>query len=204
MVKSKRIASVFSILLTLPLTFGGIVSAQAQPAAPAAGSTAAQRLDQRKKERNIQLSDQDQRRLQQTCTNAIGKIRALQSTTNTMFDTRTKVYQQIDGKLWIAIGQLKLAGQDTFELEKRRAILADKISTFQTNAQNYRQTLDDIVVLNCAADVVGFRALLDTARLYHTQLETQAKDIRTYLVDNIKTKLSEHATDLQPKSDGGQ
>lgn len=188
-----------SILLTLALISvgGSVARAQTSPAPPPAGSNFQQRLAQRKQERRIQLDERQQRRLDQRCTRAQQQIRSLQQSTAQLADKRNRVYShQIDGKLWVIIGMLKIAGKDTFRLEQQLAEFATKAEGFKTVMGYYTQTLDDIAVINCQADVVGFKALLDTARLYHGNLRTRSADIRSYVVDQIKPTLNNFAREL--------
>lgn len=193
---NKIIKTVIALTASLPLLFAGLVSAQTPPANPANGSTAAQRLEQRKAERKIVLEDKDQKRLLQVCTNVQAKISQLRRSTTPAFTERGKLYQRIDANLWVVIGQLKLAEKDTFELEKDRAALAAKTATFQTTLKNYQEVLDDMAVINCQADVVGFKALLETARLYFADLRTQSANIKAQVVDTIKKRLNDHISEL--------
>ncbi len=171
------------------------------PPAPAApGSSFDQRLNQRKQERAIVLSTKDQTRLVGLCAPAQTKVRLLQNDIVPLLANRTKAYRQIDGKLWVTIGQLKLASRDTFKLEQERDVLADKVTIFQATSSSFTQTLDDILVINCKADVTGFQALVSTAQLYYAQLQSQSTDIRGYVVNTIKPEINSHITDLQPKN----
>jgi len=190
-------------LLTLLLTMvPRNVSAVSVPATPPAGGTFADRLAQRKAEREITLDEKDQKRLGERCTTTQGKIRTLYQGVTKIIEDRKKSYQQVDAKLWVTIGRLKLANRDTFELEKQRTNLADKLNDFQVTATNYTQTLDDIQVVNCKADVIGFKALLDTARLYRQQVIDKTAAIRDYVVNDVKATLAAHVADMQPKSEG--
>ncbi len=176
-----------------------LVSAQGAPPAAAPGSTHEQRLAQRKAERNVTLDQKSQQRLANTCANAQAKVRNTQQKTTQMLANRTATYQKVDAKLWVMIGKLKLAQKDTFSLEKQRAGLSERATAFQSTAQNYQQARDDLVVVNCKADPVGFMAFLDTARLYNVELRKQTTDIRTNIVNEIKPALTAHAADLQAK-----
>ena len=178
----------------------GMAVADTPPANPPAGSTLDQRIAQRKAERGTALNDTDQKRIVNTCRAAQAKIRSIENDEVTMLANRTQVYSSIDAKLWIVTGQLKLAKQDTFQLEKQRLALADKTNNFQTVAANYKQTLDDSLVINCQADPNGFKALVDTARIYHDQLRTQSSDSHDYIVNTLKATLTDFANKLQPKS----
>lgn len=171
------------------------------PANPPAGGSFEQRLAQRKTERSIKLDDKDKKRLTQRCVAAQGKVRAWYQTISTSIDDRNKAYQRVDAKLWVIIGRLKLAGKDTFKLEKERSIFAANINNFQTTGANFTQTLDDLQVVNCEADIVGFKALLDTARLYYKQVIDASGSIDNYVVNDIKSTLADHTADLQPKAE---
>lgn len=200
MVKYNRI---FASLAAVALAIAGSVSlaaADSPPAPPPAGSTLDQRIAQRKAERGTNLSSLDQKRIVNTCKGAQTKIRAIETSEVSMLDKRTQVYGSVDAKLWIVTGQLKLAKQDTFQLEKQRLALADKTNNFETVATNYKQALDDSLVINCQADPNGFKALVDTARIYHDQLRAQSADSHDYIVNTIKSTLNDFVSKLQPQS----
>lgn len=204
-IKSSRVL-IFALALVIAALFMAIpyqAHAQVPPASPAAGSTFEQRVAQRKAERKVVVAEADQKRQAVTCTTAQSKIRALQQKTTPAIANRAKINQQIDAKLWIMIGKLKLAEKDTFNLEKQRAALAEKASAAQQTAANYSQTLDDLATINCKADFEGFKALLDTARIYRTQLRDQLANQRNYVNNDIKPSLSEFAQELQAKASAG-
>lgn len=161
-----------------------------------------QRLAQRKEERKIVLNENDSKRLGTQCVTGQAGIRKLQQETTALSQERVTTYRKIDAKLWVAVGRLKLAGSDTFKLEKSRSDLAQRVAQFQTTLATYQQTLDDVVVVNCKADVVGFKALLETARLYYAQLRSQSAAINASVVNDIKPTLAEYAADLKPKQEG--
>ncbi len=170
------------------------------PADSPPGSTLQQRIDIRKSERKVKLSAKDLARLGGRCTNIQSSIREVQNKLGPIIEDRGTVYGKIDAKLWIVIGQLKLAGKDTFALEKERAAFAEKVASINNITNQYKQTLDDIVVANCAADLDGFMSLIETARIYHDEIRKQSDEIKTFVVDSIKTTLTEFTNDLQPKA----
>lgn len=197
-----RLKVLASGIIAALLVMTSVAMAQVPPASPSAGAAFEQRLDQRKKERNIKLDALAQKRLASQCTAAQSTVRSSQQKLAQLFTDRSKTYRQIDGKLWVTIGQLKLAEKDTFSLEQKRAAYAKKVGAVEASAADFQQTLDDIVVVNCKADVTGFKALVDTARLYLSQVRAQSADLRKYVLDDIKPTLNTHITDLQPKSTG--
>lgn len=199
-----RLALVLLVIFTVILIWNAKTNAQAPPATAAPGSTLDQRVAQRKAERNVVLVQKDQVRLTSTCVAAQTKIRALQQKTTSAVAEHVKTNQQIDAKLWVMIGKLKIAEKDTFQFEKQRVALAEKFGAFQQTGQNYNQALDDMAAINCRADLVGFKALLDTARIYRTQLRDQSTDIRNYINNDIKPALGNFAADLQVKPSTGE
>lgn len=194
--------SVAACLGILPIISMMKVYAESPPAPPASGSNYDQRLVQRKLERNLKLDDKTQKRISSQCVNAQGVIRKLQQDTKPLI-MRSDAYNRVDSKLWIVIGKLKLASKDTVKLEGQRLKMAEKATAFQATSNYYKQALDDAVVINCQADPVGFKSLVDTARAYQSQLLAQAQDIRKYVANEVKLTLSNHANDLQPKSNTG-
>lgn len=197
-IRKRLFGGTVSVLVLVIIPFVN-VSAQVAPAAPPPGGTFDQRLVQRKAEQNIQLDRKAQDRLTSKCVGAQNAVRSIQQKAGSTLDSREKAYQRIDGILWVTIGELKLAEQDTFNLERQRAQLAADAKTFQTTVDYYLQTLDDIAVINCQADPAGFKALLETARAYHQQIRVQSANIKTYVVDTIKPTIAKHTQDLQTR-----
>ncbi|MCA9330714.1 hypothetical protein KC957_01590 [Candidatus Saccharibacteria bacterium] len=198
-VKLLVIASLIAVLGIAPSVY-----AASTPATPPAGSTAESRLKQRKAEREIKLDEKDTKRLTQTCVAAQSKIRTIYQSATTALTERNKAFYRADAKLWVIIGRLKLADRDTYALEKQRTNFAQQIADFQTTSNNFTQVLDDMQVLNCAADPVGFKALLETAKIYRSQVVSKSNAIRDYAVNDIKKTLTEHTTARQPKTEETQ
>ncbi len=190
-----------ALILVLPLIFA-VPSLQAQtpPAQPKAGGTFEERLTQRKQERQVQLTDKDRKRLISQCKASQGTLRKLQRQALATSTGRTLTYRIIDAKLWIITGQLKLAEKDTFQLEKARSDLQTKIDAFAAAAAHYQQTLDDSIVINCQADAPGFKALIDTTRLYYNDMRAHSATIRSHILNEIKPVLSGYSAQLQPKA----
>ena len=171
----------------------------ALPADAPAGGTAEQRLSLRKKEQNIKLDSKELLRVTSKCTNVQSSVRELQTKLAPVVEKRSNIYKKIDAKLWIIIGQLKLADKDTFKLEQQRSEFAKQVTAYDNSMTQYKQTLDDIVVINCKADPAGFMALVKTAREYHTLIRKQSQDLNTYIVDTVKATLNAFTDELKPK-----
>lgn len=198
--RCKQIMGYSAVISLLCLAPANSLYAQLPPGPTAPGSTLEQRLAQRKQERQVKLTEKDQKRLISQCKGAQEISRKIQRDTTTTVDKRKAAYRVIDGKLWIINGQLKLGGNDTFKLEKVRAETDAKVQAFAATAANYQQTLDDLVLMNCQADPAGFKSIVDTARLYYAQLQAQSADIRGHIINAVKPVLADYATALQPKT----
>ena len=182
------------ILIALPETVGAI------PADPPAGGSLQQRIDFRKNELKLVIDPKDEQRLKTRCIAVQALYRNFQQELSPKVTNHQNKYQSIDAKLYLAIGKLKLAERDTLELEKQRTALAAKVAELDIVFTNYRQSIDDVVVMNCQADLVGFKSLIQTSRGYHDAVRLQTSDIKSYVVDTIKATLAGHTTALQPKS----
>jgi hypothetical protein len=199
----RLVTALLTVLVSLSVA-APVAFAATQPATPPSGSDFEARLKQRKTEREIKLEERDDKRIKLVCTKSQTTIRSLYQNAVKAIDDRNKAYYKADAKIWVMVGRLKLAEQDTFELEKQRANFAKQIADFQTTGSNFTQTLDDLLTINCAADAVGFKALLETARIYHKQIVAKSDAIREYAVNDLKTTLTNHATALQPKTEDTQ
>lgn len=188
------------LVIGLTMLLSSMVKAQSAPANAPAGSTLEQRVAQRKQERQTNLDEKAAKRVQDRCVRTQNKIRSTSKTYTDSSDNRNNVYRKIDAKLWITIGSLKLSNQDTFKLEQQRLELAKKVEAFDNSSAQMRQALDDASAINCASDPNGFMALIETTRQYNAQIRESFKDIKNYVVDQIKPTLTDHANNLKLKT----
>jgi hypothetical protein len=180
--------------------FGSYASAAANPANTPPGSSLAQRVAQRKKERKIKLDDNTKTRLQGQCVYAQGNLRTLTDSYSKSSDSRDKVYRSIDAKLWIVIGSLKLINKDTFSLEQQRLEYLKRVQAFENQSTQFQQVINDMLAMNCKADPVGFKALLETARIYNAQVRSSFIGIKSYLIDQVQQTVNQQADDLKLKT----
>lgn len=204
---SLSIHSIACLLLAVILALAlALETAKAQSVPPnaAPGISLKQRIAQRKAEVKVRLDQKSAKRLQTTCKNGQAKIRIFRNDSNTIINNREEVYRKIDAKLWVMVGGLKLINQDTFTLEKQRSDLSRRIVTFENTANQFQQTLDDLIAINCQADVVGFSALLETSRKYFAALSIQSTGIKNFTIDSVKKTLAAHSEALKPKTNTEQ
>lgn len=187
------IAIIYSLIIT---QITNAVTVQSPPS----GSTIEQRIAQRKKEQGIILEKQAETRLIQQCRSAQTNIlNNVLRNSEEPIQKRIDLYQKIDGKLLITIGQLKQLGKDTYAFEQKRTELLAKMAEFKATGINYKQSLDDVTAINCQSDPVGFKALLETSRYYNNQLYAQSGGINNYYVTNIKPIYSNFSKELTPE-----
>lgn len=182
------------------LSFSLNVSAQEAPKATNAGASTEERVAQRKAERNITLDQQKTKRIESTCNDAQTKIRQARNSYVTVFDKRSEVYRKVDAKLWVAIGNLKLINKDTFKLEEKRSEYTRQVNEYEATAKEFQLVIDDIANVNCKADPPGFMALIETARLYNSEIKLRVDGIKDHVVNQIKPELSSHANEIRPKA----
>lgn len=179
---------------------GVSVSAESAPEPTKPGSTLEQRVAQRKAERAVKIDERTQQRLEGSCVRGQTNFRQIRDSYITVFDKRKEIYRKVDAKIWVAVGNLKYINKDTFKLEQQRAEFVRQTNGFEQTADEFRQTLDDLSTMNCAADVAAFQAMVETARLYNTQIRIRSDGIRTHVINNIKPILSGFADELRPKA----
>lgn len=166
------------------------VSAISQPKDTKSGSNLKERVAQRKKERGIKLNDIDRIRLEGVCQISQTNIRNLRDGYVPIADKRSKAYNQVDSKLWVIIGGLKYIEFDTFGLEQQRRQLLEKINHYEKLYDQFNEVLDDAVNMNCKADTTGFKALVETARIYNVQIRDQVNDITNFTNDKVRQTLA--------------
>ncbi|HEX5798269.1 MAG TPA: hypothetical protein VFX79_02840 [Candidatus Saccharimonadales bacterium] len=166
------------------------VSAISPPKDTKSGSSLKQRITQRKKERGIKLDEVQRIRFESVCQISQTNIRNLRDSYVPIADKRSKAYNQVDAKLWVIIGGLKYIEFDTFGLEQQRTELLNKINHYENLYDQFNEVLDDAVNMNCKADVVGFKAMVETARIYNIQIRDQLNDITNFTNDKVRQTLA--------------
>lgn len=178
------------------------VSAITQPKDTKPGSSLKQRIEQRKNERSIKLSQVERDRLVGVCSVSQTNIRKLRDGYVPVADKRSKAYNQVDAKLWVIIGGLKYIEYDTFSLEQQRSKFVDQVNRYEKLYKLFHETLDDAVNMNCKSDVAGFQAMVETSRIYNVQIRDQLNDITKFTNDQIRKNLSGIAENLRVRAGG--
>lgn len=172
------------------LLFIGVhLPVNARPSEPASGSSLDQRIELRKADRDVSLDESEERRLERRCTQVQSSVRQLQNSKAQMLNRRADVYNRISGQTWLALGGVRLADGDVFALKRHALNFDEKVEDFNSNAELFNQAIRDALQMNCEADAVGFKALIETIQEYDRILLGLANDIRSLVNNDIRNEL---------------
>lgn len=135
-------------------------------------------------------ADKQLKAISSRCIPAQSKIRTLQQQVTEAGNRRNSLYAQVDARLWVAIGKIKLGDKDTADLELARTELYAKTSKYAQLNQVYIQTLGEVALVDCKADPSAFKTVLDLARTQNTELRALNTETRDYINNDIKSAIS--------------
>lgn len=165
------------------------------------------RIEKRKAELKVKLTNAEKLNLQNKCKAAQGQVSSVKGRAKGLETSRSEVNENIISNLTKLSEKLKNKGIDTSVLNADIAVLKTKIATFNTDLTTYKQAVSDVAVMDCKADPDGFKASLAAAR---TSLENVNKDsqaIKSYVKDTIKPLLQtlrgKLDTEQETKKKGG-
>lgn len=131
-------------------------------------------------------TDRELRSIASRCVNAQSKVRTLQQQTTEAGNKRAKVFNQIDARLWVAVGKLKMGGKDTTELQKTHTEFVEKTTQYTELNQAYIQSLGELAQSGCKEDPATFKANLEVARAKNQEIRTLNAEIRTMATNDLK------------------
>src|SRR3989344_903410 len=156
------------------------------------------RLEKRKTEFKVKLSDTEHTRIKSRCKQAQGGgIKSLDGRIKGIETSRERVHKNLVNRLNKLVDKLKAKNIDTTELESEITVLEAKIATFKADLATYKQDMVDLKAMDCAADPTAFKAALEAARADREKVHQDAKDIRSYVKDTIKPTLKEIRAQLE-------
>ena len=151
-------------------------------------TTLTDRLTARKEALSTQLTTVQTTRLKARCEAAQVKLTAISERVGSAAGNRVTAYQGIQTKLNDLVTNLE--GQvSTADLAAALTVLDQKITSFETNATDHKQTIADLLEVDCVADPTGFKASLEAAKTEHSTLKAASAEIRTYLQETVKPLL---------------
>ena len=191
------------VALLLPLVLVGTVWAQEQPTEPTQSQTTesevkepltadqkkaiSDRIQQRKAEAKLKLTNAQQKRLQTRCKAGQGAVKKVSGRLNGIETSRTKVHTNLVDRLTSLQTKLAEKSLDTAALQAQITELKAKIATFQTDLATYKQLVSDLGnIEDCTADPTAFKASLEATRTALKKVHDDAVAIRSYVNDTIK------------------
>ncbi len=158
------------------------------------------RLQERKDELKLRLSNAQKTRLQARCKNAQGKLSAVEGRIQGIETSRNEVYGNLVGHLTELSSKLKAKGIDTSQLDMQIVQLEERIAAFKTEFAEYKQAVADLAEMDCEADPEAFKAALEDARSHRKTLHETGQNIRKYVTETIKLTLAVLRAELAAKA----
>lgn len=170
-------------------------------ASEAPKTTLADRLAKRKADLATKLTTAQTTRLKARCQAAQTKLTTVNEHAQTASGNRITAYNNIETKLNELVTKLG-SDADTTDLQAALATLSTKMDGFEADVTTYKQTLADLLAVDCASDPTSFRASLDSAKTEQAKLTADSAAIRTFLQETIKPLLQTIRSSLETTQTG--
>lgn len=195
------ISTLFAVsLLLAPVVFAHEGETETTPTDP---KSLAERIQKRKTELKISLTNTEKVRIKAKCKASQGLLSSVGGRVKGIETSRTQVHQNIIKHLTELSEKLKNKGVDTTELDANITKLQELINTFNIDLDAYKHAVSDLVAIDCATDPDGFKASLETARTALKKTQDDSKAIRAYVKDVIKPLLATIRAGLEAKKTEG-
>lgn len=159
--------------------------------APVQKQTALENAEKRKQAVKETLTAAKEKRLQERCSNAQGRVMSVSGQVNGLRTSRTEVHQNILNRLTDVQTRLQTQGVDTVALDEQLTEFRSKTEAFTALMDEYAVLLTDITADSCADDVAAFQASLSAAREALAEIRAESAAIRVYLAETIKPTLQQ-------------
>lgn len=179
------------------------IAVTTEPATPAELKLLAERIQKRKTELNIRLSNAEKLKIQDKCKASQGLTSSVSGRIKGIETSRAQVYSNVIDRLTKLSAKLKDSGENTIALDVAIATLKEKIALFNTDLTTYKQTVSDLAEMDCKADAEGFKASLESARSAQAKVNQDALAVRAYVNETIKPMLGAFKTKLETKKPEG-
>jgi hypothetical protein len=191
---TKHLKKSFLAVLFLSLAASGAVLAAASttsngivtPKDPSASTTMPQRIQQRKNSLASQPSEARKQIIIKNCALAQSGMQDIKTKDKVWAKKRSDTYTSLATQLATTIDHLERQHIDTAKLKAAQSIFAKSINQYLSDSIVYKTAMDDVVVMNCVPDPVGFHATLENARNMRGKLSKDAKAIKNALPDLTK------------------
>lgn len=145
------------------------------------------RLERAKRTFPIRLSEKETKRLASRCAVAQKNLAKISIRLKNRSTKITRKYDLIE--LHLAAVQKRLSNQqiDTSIIDLLLANFSKSTSEYEVALSNYQLALDDAVTVDCAAEPLGFKALLEDVRAKRQVFVNEVKAIKDFTKGDLKT-----------------
>ncbi len=215
-----RIKIVLGAALAAPVFAFGLVNAQMghmevlseqteqttkpEPTAEQKEALLKERLEKRKEDLKLKLTNAEQVKIKARCQASQGKLSSLEGRIKGIETSRDKVYGNISNKLAGLVAKLKEHEVDTADLEAQITALNELINSYKTDLEDYKQVVADLADMDCATDPTAYKASLESARSLRTKVHKDAADIRKFINDSIKPALAKVRDEVKQKREADE
>jgi hypothetical protein len=160
------------------------------------------RLQKRKDELKLRLSNAQKNRLQSRCQNSQGVLKSVEGRIKGIQTSRIQIYGNLIDRLTSLSSRLRANNVDTTELDQNIEELKEKIEEFNTVLASYIQAVADLAVMQCKDDPEAFKASLNKARELQQELRQRGLEIKTFIQETLKPTLANIREQLVDSTEG--
>lgn len=176
-----------------------------EPSAAEKAKALAERVEKRKTDIKTKLSNAEKARIKTKCKASQGLVSSIEGRIKGegpkkgIETDRTEKYANLIKHLTGLSTKLKNNNLDTTALDESITVLHTKVDTFESDLATYKQLVNDLVGIDCAADPDGFKASLEAARAGQAKVGDDSKAIKAHVNDVIKPLLKAIRSQLDTK-----
>lgn len=157
------------------------------------------RIERHKTELKVRLNAAEKLKLQNKCKASQGSVSSVKGRIKGIETSRAQVHSNLVDRLTKLSERLKEKGVDTATLDADIDVLKTKIDTFNTDLLAYKQSVSDLVNVDCKTDPDGFKAALLAARTAQAKVAQDGQAIKAYVNDTIKPLLKVIRAEIEKK-----
>jgi len=191
MISKRALGFLMTILAMFSLlAFVGIAAQEleeaSEPTSTSNREEALQRVEQRKADRHLKLSDNRERVLINKCENAQTRLTSLAGRVEAAGQRRNMAYSSFSEKLHGFESRLNEASVDVTDLIGVLSAYDAMVSALELQFAEYVQAINDLTTLDCTTDPEGFQATLESARELVSQIKDEVKAVHDYLRGEVR------------------
>ncbi len=154
------------------------------------------RVQQYREQATEKLSEIRQERIQGRCEAAQTRLQTVLEQDRIKADARIEAHTRVTTGVQRVINAVDAAGVDSTALQQINDDLQSRSNEVVSALGTYVTAIEDIVSLDCTADVAGFQAGLSLARQERASLRTLASSFREYVKNDVKAAMQQIKSEL--------